>query len=61
MKIVCMLRKVSWGVFGKGTSVWKGKKLKYSFAAVNTKITKAAILMQRLCINNYHYIFQGQP
>lgn len=38
-----MARKFSWRMFGKSLSVWGGN----SGIAVNIKITKAAVLMQR--------------
>lgn len=42
-----MPRKLSQRMFGKSMSVWKGREFKYCVAAVNIKITKAAVLMQR--------------
>lgn len=42
-----MPRKLLWRTFGKSTSVRRGREFKYCVAAVNTKITKAAVLMQR--------------
>lgn len=43
MKIVIMARKFSWRMFGKSLSVWRGNRV----IAVNIKIAKAAVLMQR--------------
>lgn len=43
MKVVIMARKFSWRMFGKSLSVWRGNCV----VAVNIKITKAAVLMQR--------------
>lgn len=43
MKIVIMARKFSWRMFGKSLSVWRGNCV----VAVNIKIAKAAVLMQR--------------
>lgn len=42
-----MPKKLSWRMFGSSTSVWRGREFKYFVAAVNIKITKAAVLMQR--------------
>lgn len=43
MEVVIMARKFSWRMFGKSLSVWRGN----CGIAVNIKITKAAVLMQR--------------
>lgn len=43
MKVVVMARKFSWRMFGKSLSAWRGNCV----VAVNIKITKAAVLMQR--------------
>lgn len=34
-------------MFGKSLSVWRGGEFEHCVAAVNMRITKAAILMQR--------------
>jgi len=47
MKNVIMARELIRRMSGKSTSVWRGREFKYCVAAVNMKITEAAVLLQR--------------